>query len=157
MELGLLEAIRSVLAKFGEELRTLGLYIEKALPCPAARNITLIRQELLKRPWSDVIDAAARFNSLRSRQLERMAELFKSYPSLLKKAADPAQTPRKNSEHSARRLRANARWVVEDQSLSSFGATGSNVCENIRQNAGALPIDGDPEGAKTACQYDSSD
>ena len=29
--------------------------------------------------------------------------------------------------------------------------------EIVRQNTGALPIDGDPEGAKTASQYDDSD
>ncbi len=120
MELGLLGAIRSVLTNFRDELKTLGLYTEKGLPCSAARYITLIRQGLLKRPWSDVIDAAARFNNLRCQQLERMAELFESYPSLLKKAADPAQTPRKNFEHIARQLRASARWVLEDQSLRLF-------------------------------------
>ncbi len=116
----LLEAIRAVLTKFRDELKTLGLYTQKELPCPAARYITLIRQGLIKKPWSDVNDAAARFNNLRCQQLEKMAELFESYPSLLKKAADPTQTPRKNFEHIARHLRASARWIIKDQSLRLF-------------------------------------
>jgi len=75
---------------------------------------------LLKRQWSDVLDATFRFNNLRSQKLERMAQIFESYPSLLKKAADPTQTPRQNFEHIVRRLRANARWIMEDQSLRLF-------------------------------------
>lgn len=120
IELGLREAIRSVLKKFRNELKILGLYTEEELPRAATRYCTLIRQALLKRQWSGVLDAAFRFNNLRSQQLKRMAQPFELYPSLLEKAADPTQTPRQNFKHIVRRLRTNARWIMEDQSRRLF-------------------------------------
>ncbi|KAG6989921.1 hypothetical protein G7Y79_00061g093080 [Physcia stellaris] len=49
-----------------------------------------------------------------------MAKLYETYPSLLKKAADPAQTPRKNIKHITDRFLGNARQIKKSNPSHCF-------------------------------------
>ena len=66
---GLIDSIYSIVKQFNEELQTLALYIDKQLPSSEQVYRSLKNFGKWDIPWTNVDEAATRFNDLRCEQL----------------------------------------------------------------------------------------
>ncbi|KAL8692186.1 MAG: hypothetical protein Q9218_002744, partial [Villophora microphyllina] len=67
--------------------------------------------------WQRTVEAQQMINDMRAAQLRRMAEIYKTYPDLVKGFDDPSQKPRRNVQHTASLLRNLARKVGREQGM----------------------------------------
>ncbi|KAL8690964.1 MAG: hypothetical protein Q9218_003702 [Villophora microphyllina] len=75
--------------------------------------------------WQWTEAAQHMFNGMRSAQLNKMANIFETFPDLLKTSMDPSQKPRSNTEHIPARFRQCARRADREHWMKKT-SNGSN-------------------------------